>query len=254
MPPTDLFHRFDAHCRRAGLGGGVSETLRRDGCTAYLGQWFYIAHWSFSAQKAPEIVRSVIAEAAALAKPVMWRVYDRDRPETLAGILEAYGFAPVSSDALLVYDLNKPVSVPRFDAIRVRSNQDLDEYLEILSVAFEQPMTLSAERREALLESETVLTFVSSDGDGLLAAGQMDMAEDNPAVLLRGGSTLPEKRGQGGYASMVRSRLILARDQHKELAFVEAVPASRSILLYLGFEEVCRGKTWTFRHVQENVS
>ena len=250
MGNTDWFRTFDTHVRRVGLGGGVSEKHTEDDYVAYLGQWFYVSHWSCTDDNASTTIQSVISEAASRSKPVMWRIYEEDSPATLEDTLKKSGFKQSSEDTLLVFDLDQPIPKPRYGVVQVRSEHELDQFLSILSAAFDEPMNLPAARRKALQESDQVLSFYSSNDGDLLAAGQMDITEDQPVVLLRGGCTVPQQRGKGGYASMVWSRLTLAREQGKRLAFVEAMPSSRPILLHLGFEEVCSGKTWTYKHEQ----
>lgn len=189
----------------------------------------------------------VVDEARARGVPVMWRLYEGDGPDGLAAVLERYGFKPASREELMVFDLAAPLPPATPDGPqtqRVTGEAGLDMYLDIVSQAFGTPVVPGAARRAALLSAQSVHTFVAGDAAGAMSAGQMDITDTAPVVLLRGGSTLPARRGQGGYTALVHDRLRLARAAGKSHAFVEALPASQPILAALGFRPVRAACSW----------
>ncbi len=248
MTDHDLFEHFKVYCRRAGLGrGGASSVFSTGSYTAFVGSWFYVADWAFEASGMADAVRSVVEETERCRLPAIWRVYDGDVPEGLTEALSCAGFAAAEETYLLAFDLAHAIPAPGFESREVRTEADLDVFLQITSSAFGDELVLSPERRAKLLASGEVRSFVSQDESGPLSAGQFNLMPGNPVILLRGGSTMPGQRGKGGYVSLVATRLLAARGMGKQVAFVEAGPMSRPILTGIGFKAVRRATSWTYR-------
>ncbi|MHA6287289.1 GNAT family N-acetyltransferase [Maricaulis sp. CAU 1757] len=192
------------------------------------------------------LVASVREEARTRGLPVIWHVYDRTSPAGLASMLAEAGFSLMGPETLLVRELTGLDGLSGRAATRVRDDAQLDAYLAILKAAFGSAPVLSPARRAALLATDRTRSYLWGDASGWISAGQMDLHEGLPAVLLRSGSTHPDRRGEGGYRALVHSRLAEARAAGKKWAFVEAGPQSQPILRKLGFREVRRGQVWTW--------
>lgn len=241
-----LFQCYDLHCRQAGLGGGALRVERRDGYTVQIGPWIYVSSWAFEPARMDEIVGTLKREAHRLGRNVLWRVFDQDKPAGLAKQLAHGGFRPVSDDVLLAFDVSKPVPEPELETVEVCTEAQLDDYTAIVSQAFDEPLVLSADERRAYLTTQSTRSFITRNTAGAISAGQLDIAPANPAVLLRGGSTLAAHRGQGGFSAMVHARLRYAQRAGKDWAFVEARPTSLPILRRLGFIEIAQATSWVY--------
>lgn len=77
------------------------------------------------------------------------------------------------------------------------------------------------------------------DGRAISAA---DAALVDGGVVLCGGATLPEGRGQGAYRALIEARWQAAVERGTPVLVVQAGAMSRPILERLGFEEVARVK------------
>lgn len=246
MTGENLFQLFDDHCRKGALGASSTRLERTGEYEVRIGEMAFVSSWSFDSLRAPAVVSEVIGLSRSLSLPALWRVFDGDTPENLPGTLAGQGFSRISEDVLMAFDLANDVPAPAYDAVQVRDEDQLDQFLDILSQAFGERLAPSPSRRKALLASDEVRLFYARDSDGPITAGLLDISPEAPVVLLRSGSTLPEWRGRGGYASLVRTRLQIARQAGKRAAFVEAMPSSRPILEHLGFVPVRAGVTWRY--------
>jgi GNAT superfamily N-acetyltransferase len=177
---------------------------------------------------------------------VEWWVGPDVDPPDLAASLRALGLSDhedprVKAMALLE---EPPAAEEAVTARPVRSLEELRLASEIGADVF----GLEGPRREALLggareewemrEGTYSRVFLAFHGEQAVGAARSAYL-DAGAVLLIGGSVLPEWRGRGAYRALVRARWDDAVERDTPALLVHAGGMSRPVLERLGFEPIC---------------
>ena len=171
-----------------------------------------------------------------------WLIGPSSRPAEIAGLLLASGAARDADEPTLtamVLDIEPP-AVAGIRVRRVKSLTDFEAMEAIHQAVYPSPTQGGADVRDrrarwaefrATAGRTAFLAEVDADA---VAYGVMVRTEPGP-MLLAGGVTLPEARGQGAYRALIRARWMAARRSGAPALVTQAQAASRPILDRLGF-------------------
>jgi GNAT superfamily N-acetyltransferase len=175
-----------------------------------------------------------------------WWLGELTTPGYLADYLVELGLEPDDPPEMRSLTIAKaPTSEPEV-GVEVRRASTVEEMLEALEIdwqVFEVAEDERQSRRREALEAwpkyeidgtlSTYLAFV--DGEPVGFARDVFTRH---GVLMLGGATLPEARGQGVYTALVLARWAHAAERGAERLVVSAGPQSAPILEQLGFERI----------------
>ncbi|APR80083.1 acetyltransferase [Minicystis rosea] len=200
---------------------------------------------------APSEVDATVAEVRALFRArgrtaLTWEIGPSSAPADLCERLLALGMVPDDEPEMAGMILTRaPEKAPNGVVVeRVRTF----EQFRVLKLVYHRCFGRGA---KAPTEAEIAADFERRKGkeDHLirylaLANGAPIAAADavfiDGAVVLCGGATLPEARGQGAYRALVQARWEDAIARRTPVLVVQAGAMSRPILARMGFEEVVR--------------
>ena len=247
LPPReDLLAFFDAEARRLSPDAAEGRPFTLDGP---------IMRIEFSATgviRAPNdlrldgprlgaLIERQVRFFAELGKPVEWKTYADDRPDSLIPLLLASGFEPGPVEAVMVAPA-VPTSSGAPEGVRIRDAVDLDlaEVADLLEEIW------GADHRW-LIGEFAVLRAQLGDGfrvlvatveNRIVSAAWIVMHPGTRFAGLWGGSTHPDFRHRGIYRALVSSRAAIARDRGYPFLRVDASPMSRPVLDALGFVQL----------------
>ena len=178
---------------------------------------------------------------AERGKPVEWKTYADDRPDSLVPLLLASGFEPGPVEAVMVAPAS-PLSSGPPEGVRIRDalDRDLAEVADLLEGIW------GADHRW-LIGEFAVLRAQFGDGFRVLVATADDRIVSAAWVVMRpgtrfaglwGGSTHPDFRHRGIYRALVSARATIARDGGYPFVRVDASSMSRPVLDALGFVQL----------------
>jgi GNAT superfamily N-acetyltransferase len=202
--------------------------------------------WSgLTRDSADAVIAAQVRYFAARGTPVEWKLYDYDQPADLARRLLAAGFVADDEELMLVAEtaaIDSGVRLP--DGVRldlVTDTAGVQAMLAVHDLAFaghsspELGERLAAQLRKA---PELIQMVVAMAGDEPVSAARVEFTPGTDFAGLWGGGTVPAWRGRGIFRALVAYRAGLAAARGYRYLQVDALPASRPILLRLGFEPV----------------
>lgn len=205
----------------------------------------FIRHSRLDETNADRIIQEQIACFRSLDMPFEWEVCAYDQPGDLKERLLSHGFQPDQDagdpGAVLVLDLNEaPTSLLQSGAAvvrRVESPDGLSDVIRVIEQVWGGNFSWLRARFAAHLEIPGYLAlFVAFVREQPASCGWTYYYPGSRFAILRGGSTLPEFRGQGLYSAMLSARLRHAARRGYRYLTVDAAPTSRPILEKRGFQ------------------
>jgi GNAT superfamily N-acetyltransferase len=171
-----------------------------------------------------------------------WWLGELSTPGYLADYLVELGLEPDDPPGMTSLTIAKEPE--RGPSVEVRPAESLEEMLQALEIDWEC-FAIAEDERE-LRRREAAEAWPKLQLDGSLTT-YLAYLDDEPVgfgrsvytrhgVLMLGGATLPEARGQGVYTSLVHARWRRAVEQGVPRLLVSAGPQSAPILEGLGFE------------------
>ena len=194
----------------------------------------------------PEDVAAVVTEVRVLLRAhgrtsATWEVGPSAQPDDLADRLMALGMTPdqpepITTGMVLV---GAPPS-PAPSRVTVRQVESAEDF-RASSALFNSCFGQEGEPEDDFAryhDCNTWLRFLAwTEGRAVAAA---DTTLTPTGVVLTGGATLPQARGQGAYRALVWARWQLALARGTPFLITQASSMSRPILARLGFTEVAQ--------------
>lgn len=211
---------------------------------------------------APGDVEALVAEVRALfrargRRAITWEIGPSCAPADLAERLLALGMIPDDEPEVAGMVLTRPLQSEASSVIvqRVRTLADFAVHARIYHRCFgrgeaaptDEALAADFERRRGR-EDHLTRYLALCEGTPVAAADALLL---DHAVVLSGGATLPEARGQGAYRALVQARWDEAAARGTPVLVVQAGRMSRPILERLGFAEVVRVKVLLDRIEEE---
>jgi GNAT superfamily N-acetyltransferase len=180
-----------------------------------------------------------------------WKAYGHDRPADLIQRLAARGFEVDEPEAILVLDLH--VSQPRLLGLatpNVKLVEHPDQLEAVASVRHQvYGARVSQSTNRLRLEMEYDRGYLSvhvAFVDGApVSCGWTRFPNDSAFASLWGGATVPSRRGQGFYTSVLAARVREAHERGARYLTVDARSTSRPILERHGFQRLATATACT---------
>lgn len=191
-----------------------------------------------------EEIRAFFADRGRTAST--WKIGSSATPRDIATRLQDTGLVPYEAgpveSCLALIDPLSPVET----AVVVRKVETLEEHLTATHVACTAFGMNEKDRAEWLAGAEASFEHdvASTDADTFLAwldgepVARATASYTGHGVILFGGATLPEARGQGAYRALVAARWEEAVRRGTPALVTQAGAMSRPILERLGFKQV----------------
>jgi ribosomal protein S18 acetylase RimI-like enzyme len=241
MRSTPILARFDEQMRRNPPPEPGKRIEHVDGIVRAVGSSNTILWWQFSAEDARRRVAEQADEFRARGEAVEWKVYGHDGPPNLAAALAANGFEAEEAETFMAFDFSataEAFAAPSDIVVRrVRTQEDLDTYIEVTTRAFGSgPKSGSESLARRILEpGGDMCAFIAEAGGVAAAAPRLELPPDRAFASMWGGGTDPAFRGRGLFRALVAERAALARSRGYSFLTVDAKETSRPILERLGF-------------------
>jgi GNAT superfamily N-acetyltransferase len=198
------------------------------------------------------VIDQEVAYFRSLEQPFSWQVCEHDAPPVLKERLLAHGFRPEGDpDAVLVLELAEAppaLREPVPDFVRpVRESSRLPELARLQETVYGGNFGWMVERLGGHLQVPGYLDiFLASPGGEPSCCGWIYFHPNSQFAGLYGGSTLPERRGQGLYTAVLAARVQAAIRRGYRFLHTGASPMSRPILERNGFRRLTRqfGLDW----------
>jgi GNAT superfamily N-acetyltransferase len=175
-----------------------------------------------------------------------WWLGERSTPGSLADYLLELGLEPDEPPEMRSLTIARaPQGEPEVE-VEVRRAATLEELLQALEIDWAAFEVAEAERELRRSEAREAWPRYQADGtlstylafiDGEPVGFARDVFTRHGVVML-GGATLPEARGQGVYTALVLARWAHAAERGASRLVVSAGPQSAPILEHLGFEPI----------------
>lgn len=242
----DLLSRFDAEARRLTPDAAEGRPFTLDGPV------MRIEFANTGVVRAPNdlgidgpaleaLIERQVQHFSDLGKPVEWKTYADDRPDSLIPLLLAAGFEPEPVEAVMVAS-SAAATLPPPEGIRIRDARDADlaaiaDLLgEIWGADHGWLISEFAALRDELGDGFRIL--VATAEGTIVSAAWMVMRPGTRFAGLWGGSTHPRFRRRGIYRALVSARAAIARDRGFPFLRVDASAMSRPLLGELGFVQL----------------
>lgn len=192
-----------------------------------------------------------IAHFAALGRQFEWKTYAHDLPPDLPARLAARGLVAGTEESVVVRPTERPLVVGDTGAELVRLTTP-DRLADLLAVhrevwADDCDGFIDGLAREMTDAPDTLSIYVAYLGGEPVATGWSRFPRGRSFAGFYGGTTRAAYRRHGLYRALVAVRLREASERGYPLAYVEAGPESRPLLLDLGFVELTRTTPYTSR-------
>lgn len=177
-------------------------------------------------------------------RPWEWKHYSGDRPADLPQRLMEAGFIADPSESVMVaeiIDLDLRTAPPDgIELVIVGSAEDVEALVHVHDEVFGgDHAALGQEVAAAASTAEpAVVAVLAQAEDTTISAGRVEFHAGTEFASLWGGGTLPDWRRRGVFRALVAERAALAADRGFRYLQVDAMPASRPILVRLGFVEI----------------
>jgi GNAT superfamily N-acetyltransferase len=247
----EVLARFDAEMRRDPPAGAGSRIERSGSVVRERGSHNLICSWDFSVDETERVVAGEAAFFRRLGEDVEWKVYAHDRPENLAAVLAANGFAAEERETVMVLDLgvreNEWPANSDIEVRLVKTAAELETYLAVTEQAFGSAAQSTAQSlaARALGVAPDTFAYVAYVAARPVAAGRLELPHGRAFASLWGGGTDPSFRGRGVYRRLVAERARWARTRGYAYLTVDAQQTSRPILERLGFTALTTVQGWT---------
>lgn len=190
-------------------------------------------------------VRRIIADHDH--RGASWWIGSSAAPSDLTDRLQAHGFVPDERPGWEPHATSLALASepPRVDGVEARRVESFEEYRLASSIAHTafgsseeehaEWEAIAEERYEAQQAGNAPRSYIAFAGGRAVGAAAAIVEPDLPAVLMIGGSVLPDARGAGVYRALVRARWDDAVANGTPALCVQAGRMSRPILERLGF-------------------
>lgn len=248
MEPRALFRRYTEQCQALAPPGFKLDTL--GGLTRYTPLAAGLEGVVMFSELDEVSVDAAISEQTIyfreLNRPFEWKVHALDTPPDLGRRLEAGGFQRGTTEAFMVYRLDRHSPRKGGAAARIKritTTAGIRQVVSIQENIWGQPFPWLESSLGALLPRSAV--FCAYRGDEPVGTGWVEFPEGGSFAELHGGAVLASERGRGIYSALFDIRAEEAGRRGFEFLAVDAAPMSRPILLRKGFITVC--ETTPFR-------
>jgi len=187
------------------------------------------------------LIERQVRHFAERGKPVEWKTYADDRPDSLIPLLLAAGFEPDPVEAVMVASSSTASgTVPAGVRIREALDADVPAIADLLGEIWGADHGWLVEEFAAL-RAELGVGFrilVASAEGRIVSAAWLVMRPGTRFAGLWGGSTHPEFRRRGVYRALVAARAAIAHESGFPFLRVDASAMSRPVLDTLGFVQL----------------
>ena len=201
--------------------------------------WNVVQRQRFDAAAVDEILREVHAHLRRRGRTACtWEIGSRAEPANLVQLLEARGLVPDAEPYATAMVLRSEPAPPP-PGVVARRVETFEEYAAAAAVqhaAFGSRDSPPPEELRKRWERSPNPTFAAWLDGRIVAAGTG--APTPQGVILYGGATHPDARGQGAYRALVHARWLDAVQRGTPVLVTQAGHMSQPILAGLGFEEV----------------
>lgn len=242
-----LLNRLDDERRSLAYAGQVTEiTPLVTRMRSVDGAWHNVTSPSLTVELAEATIAAEVEYHRQRNASFEWKCYFHDRLADLPQRLERHGFVIGPLEAVLVYDLTRPLiagSNARVSVRRVETAADVVTYSRVSSMVFGRSFTFEAELGDSVRTGSTQIRGYIACADGEpVSMGRLYTHPDSWFGGLYGGGTIAAHRGRGFYRALVAARATDAFDSGARYLLVDALPTSRPILERLGFQHLT--DTW----------
>ena len=202
----------------------------------------------WTAEEAEARIDEILDEHQRKAAGFVWWVMPFDIPADMGERLERRGLMLAGQNVRMarvgLADLsdipeNEDVVVEQLDG---SNDEDLETMLQILATCFHIPAEEIDAMRPGYVERvrnperrQKQMVFIARvEG---LAVGMATLGLRGGCAFLDGAATLPERRGQHVYSTLLKHRLTMARVRGYHLAAIDAGPMSKRVVEKYGFKE-----------------
>lgn len=249
MDPRTVLSAFDEQVRRNPDGAAPDCTVERDEhvvrCLGGPGGWSGVTWCDLDESSADAAIAEQVERFAGLTHSWEWKHYSHDRPDNLPERLLGAGFVAEPSESLLVAEIAAlDLEAPPPSGVRLVPVLDAAGADALVLVHGEVFGGDHASIRRALAvavrvePSRPVAAVVAWAGPTPIAAGRVEFHRGTDFASLWGGGTVPAWRGRGVFRALVAHRARQAAARGFRYLQVDAVAASRPILLRMGFAEL----------------
>ena len=247
---------FDEQIRqRQGPSDPLAQVERSD-CivrSVSVGDGWNGVDWSdLRPETADEVIGEQIVRFASTGRPWEWKYYSYDPPDDLPQRLISAGFTPGPVEALMMAEIAElDLEVPPPTAVNLQAVVDETNVDALVGVHDQVFGGDHSGLRNQLLSGlatqpcEVAAVLAVAEGKPI-AASRVEFHEGTEFASLWGGGTLRDWRGRGVFRSMVSYRAALASNRGFRYLQVDALPASRPILLRLGFVQLATTTPFVF--------
>jgi predicted N-acetyltransferase YhbS len=181
---------------------------------------------------------------------IEWKVYEFDQPADLVSRLEANGFAPGETEALLSLSLSEEstmaLEMDLDTRIRlVETESELAPLISVQAAVWQRDFSsLHATLLDAMRTAPDTYTCFCAYGNGLpVGAGYVQFPRGSPFPQFYGGAVLPQWRGKGIYRALVSAGVNAARERMYDFVLAESTHAGYPMMQKIGFQMVCHTRT-----------
>jgi GNAT superfamily N-acetyltransferase len=205
-----------------------------------------------SALDLPVLDEFILAHRDRFSRSVEWTVHTHDLPPWLPERLRAAGFAPESSETVMIGPAADVAGAELPAGLTLRSvcaDVDLARIQALQETVWGVDHSwLPGALASALTGSDgdPCVVYVVESGTEVVCAAWIRFHTGTSFASLWGGSTLPSWRGRGIYRTLVARRARLAAARGFSLLRVDASAASEPILRRLGFSPVTTITPWVY--------
>jgi GNAT superfamily N-acetyltransferase len=193
--------------------------------------------------KLHDVIHREVDYFLPLAQPFTWKVYDHDLLPNLKDDLVTHGFTPDDDPAaVMVLDVkNVPAALPQpgqADIRRIDTLEGLKDIIYVLDKVWGGQNTWVNDRLGGHLRVPGYLSVYAAYVNDEPASIAWTYFPRGQFATLFAGSTLPERRKQGLYTSLLETRLNEIRERGYRYAVVEAGAMSKPIVAKHGFQHL----------------
>jgi len=205
----------------------------------------------WTSAEADDQIAAIIDEHRRRDIGFVWMVMPNDTPADLGQRLEAQGLVPAGSAAVMVrrglddldvIPVNPDVTVTQAFAT---NPEQLEDILRIGAACFNWAPEQIPEWRTGLIDMakdplrrETEIGYLAYLDGQAVGFGRVSLR--GGLAYLSGAGTLPDRRGQKIYSTLLRRRLEKARELGYQVGTIQAEPMSRRVVVRYGFVEYAR--------------
>jgi GNAT superfamily N-acetyltransferase len=204
-----------------------------------------------------DVIREQIAHFENVGRDFSWIVYQHDTPKNLKDRLLAHGFQADDPDVTMVLDVQdaspallEPVN---YDIRRIDDPNKIEDVLAIRHQVWKGDYSSAAQSlAKRLTEAPESLALYVAYVDGKpVSTAQVSFYQQGKFAGLVQAATLPDYRGRGFYTNLVAFRVQEAKRRGIRFLDADASPMSRPILEKLGFKQLTKAYscTWRFKGI-----